>query len=365
MKKLKIAILTNCHKEHPSPKGSIFAPGVIATQLADGLFEKGHNVDFYAPMGSKTKANLIDLGIKSVYAQFYKKYGLDSAKYAREHANADILNFTEAIDRYSKGQYDIVHSHDIRNGVFVSTFADKAILYTMHTVVNSVDLSQSYKYALKLKNNANKFICISKKQKQIIDKGLFRVAGVVSNGIDMKKFGFKNNNSSHALFVGRITPEKGADIAVEACLKAKKRLVLIGDIPNDKISKDFWRKKIEPHVGKLIEYCGHKSPDVVKKYYQQAELLIFSSRAEESFGLSIIESLACGTPVISFDKGVASEAIINNFNGFIVKNKKDIVKFIPLVKNIKRKNCRDSVLQKFSIQSMVDNYEKIYLDNLS
>jgi len=357
MKKLRIAILTNCHKEHPSPKDAIFAPGVIATQIADGLVKRGHSVDFYAPKGSKTKAKLIDFGLKSVYSQYDKKYGLGSSFYTRQFVQADLINISCAIEKLNKGEYDIIYSHDIRNSVALSCFSKKPIIHTLHTTPQN--LTDLEKYSLKLNYKNNKFITISNRQKKLTDKKLFNIIQTIPHGIDIKQFSYNEKPKNYALFVGRITKEKGVHTAIFACKKTNTPLLIAGNIPSDEKSQKYFKQEIEPYLNKNIKIIGYINPEKLVKYYQQAKVLLFPSEVEESFGLTIIESLSCGTPVIATNKGIASQAIIKNKTGFIETKAEGFAKRINSIESINRLDCRELVEKNFSLEQMISEYEKL------
>lgn len=360
MKKLRIAIVTNSHNPHPSPKGTIFAPGVIATQIADSLVEKGHKVDFYAPKESKTKARLIHFNLESVHSEFYKKYGFDSAYYAQQQAQIDLVNFVDAIKRLNKGEIDIIHSHHIRYSLPITKNAQGPIVHTLHTVIPNKNISDIEKFILKDTYKYNKFVAISERQQSLMDKKHFDIIETIPHGIDISQFPFKGKKSSSFLYVGRISPEKAPHIAIDACLKAKQPLILIGNVPQNKSAQTYWEKEIKPRIKGKITYKGHVRPSKVYKYYQKAKAVLFTSKIEESFGLTIIESLACGTPVIAFNTGIAKEAVLENKTGFIVKNQQQMIKALSKVDAIDRSECRKHVQEKFTVNSMADQYEKLF-----
>ncbi|OIO48889.1 MAG: hypothetical protein CO042_01230 [Parcubacteria group bacterium CG_4_9_14_0_2_um_filter_41_8] len=358
MKKLRIAVLTNCHKEHPSPKDAIFAPGIIATQIADGLVQRGHSVDMYAPKGSKTKANLVHFGFKSIYSQYDKKYGLGSSFYTRQFVQADLINITHAIEGLNSGKYDIIHSHDIRNSVALSCFAKKQIIHTLHTVPQN--LTQFEKYSLRTNKKNNIFIAISDRQKKLTDKKLFNIIKTIPHGIDIEQFSYNAQPKNYALFVGRITKEKGAHMAILACKKANIQLILAGNVPSDEASQKYFKEKIEPYLDKNIKIIGYIKSKQLAKYYQNAKVLLFPSQVEESFGLAIVEALACGTPVIATNTGIASQAIIIGKTGFIESSADSIAKKIQHIEKIQRKKCAQHAQAHFSLEKMINEYEQLF-----
>ncbi len=364
-KKLHIALLGNAHKEHPAPKGAVFAPGRIATDLADGLVARGHNVDLYAPKGSKTRARLIDFSLPSVYRMYDKNIGLDSAQYTRAFVQIDLLNITNAIQKLNKGTYDIVHTHDIRNAVTLASFAEKPLIHTLHTVIQKKDISPFQKKALQQYKKNNKYITISPRQKSLLDATLFPSFATIPHGIDIGSYTYTHKAGTYALFVGRMTAEKGVHIAIQACKKAQKKLLLVGNIPSDKASHRYWNTQIKPHLSKNVVYEGHKTPKQVRSYFKKAEVVLFPSQVEESFGLVPLEALASGTPVIAYTTGITPILISHGENGFIVSSPKQMAQALSRIDTIDRATCRHSVEQTYSIEHMVAQYEQAYYTLIS
>ena len=126
--------------------------------------------------------------------------------------------------------------------------------------------------------------------------------------------------------------------------------------------KNYLEKSVLPYINQNIAYHG-----MIKKYsakwykaYSEAKALLLPLQWEEPFGLVMIEAMACGTPVIAFDRGSAREVVKDGKTGFIVKNVNEMVKAIKKIDQIDRKECRRHIERNFTVEKMVDKYEKLY-----
>ena len=160
-------------------------------------------------------------------------------------------------------------------------------------------------------------------------------------------------------FAGRIVPQKGLDIAVRVAKKTGKKLKIAGPVGPEQ--KGYWDKKIKPYLSDKITYEGMLPAKQMPEFYKNAEALLMPILWPESFGLVMTEAMACGTPVVAFNRGSVSEVIKNNKSGFIVKDEKQMIAAVKKIDEIKRFDCRRWVEDNFSLENMVDNYEKLYL----
>jgi glycosyltransferase involved in cell wall biosynthesis len=128
----------------------------------------------------------------------------------------------------------------------------------------------------------------------------------------------------------------------------------------DPSQRDFFEKKIRPHLNGKIKYLGELSQKELSSFYGQARAFLYPLEWEEPFGLCPVEAMACGTPVIAFARGSMKEIIKNGKTGFVVKDVGEMIEAIKNVEKIKREDCREWVKENFTIEKMVENYEKIY-----
>lgn len=380
---MKIAILTFSSKPIPSPKDRIFAPGVLANNLAENLIKRGHQVDLFAPKDSKTKANLMSFDLKSTYSQFKSIMEKNPVLYNYQVDQHELFQYSNALEIINRGNYDIVHANDFRKLMYFSPFINRPIVYTYHgspqdDISSEIEIARAKKYFAN-----NLFVAISHRQ-TVLGNKYFNFIDVVHHGIDLNNFSYNSHSGDKLLFFGRIMERKGPDIAIKTAIKTGKELDIVGDYLQSEKDMDFFHKKVEPLVNnnKKIRFFSHVPYNKVANAYQDKKALLFPIQWEEPFGLVMIEAMACGTPVIAYARGSVPEVIKDGETGFIINSsEKDkrgnfIIKktgldgMIEAVKKIyampeaeycqMRQNCRKHVEQNFTIEKMVDGYESVY-----
>lgn len=356
MKKLRIATMITGHYTTPPPKKVIYAPMLIAEAVAEGLNKLGHKVTFFAPQGSKVKVNkLVSGSLKSLNGPPSHRIFKDS--YARGIERGKIANlwdqylislmYQEAL----KGKYDILYIHPADRALpFGMAFKNVPIVYTLHDPIYPwrAEIFRMFQ----TKNQY--FVSLSNAQRKPAPD--LNWTGTVYNGLDLRKFPFSEKPKDYCLFLGRLLPTKGVKETIEAAKIAKEKLIIAG-APSE---GEYWEKEIKPHLGKNIQYIGNIPYEKTYQYYGQAKVTLCPIQWEEPFGLTFIESMACGTPVIAFDRGSAKEVIKDGKTGFVVKNIPETVKAIKNIGTISRKECRMRVEQNFTIEKMAADYEKIF-----
>ena len=167
------------------------------------------------------------------------------------------------------------------------------------------------------------------------------------------------NNSGLAYF-GRIHPDKGTWEAIQVAKKAKMKLVIAGIIQD----KSYYAKYVEPYLNDDVCYIGLVGPEERNKVLGNAYALLHPINFDEPFGLSIVESMACGTPVLAFNRGSMPEIIQDGMNGFIVSSIEEMAGKIKDVMNISREACRKTVESRFTQERMVKEYIEVYKEIL-
>lgn len=371
MKKLKIATMLSANIPIPLPKNynKIFAPLEIAKDIAEGLAEKGHEVSFFAPKGSRSKK----FKIEEVDFEPLYKNKISESKYYEVNEKAKLSYLFEQylickiFKKHLKKHFDIIHIHPIDRGLPLGYLFPKThIVYTLH---DPISLWRKEIYNLyKTKNQY--LVSISDAQRKPAPN--LNWGGTIYNGIKLKPFSFNLKPKNYLLFMGRLFKKKGVDIAIKIALKLKEDLIIVGTLSD----KKFWEKEIEPYLKrKNIKYIGYIPHSEIYKYYGEAKAFLMPIQWDEPFGLVMIEAMACGTPVVAFDRGSVREVIKHGKTGFIVKpfnknGKPNIEDFAKSVKKLyqmpekeyikMRHNCRRHVENNFTVERMVDEYEKLY-----
>jgi len=181
---------------------------------------------------------------------------------------------------------------------------------------------------------------------------------VIHHGIDIGSFNYSDHCEDHYLWIGGICDRKGAGDALDFAQKSGAKLFIAGTKSDPK----FFEQKIEPNLTKNIRFVGQLGLKEKNKYYDNAKAVLFTSKIDEAFGLVMVESLACGTPVIAYDVDPVKEIIEDSKNGFVVENGdvNGLVASAEKIEKIDRQYCRESVEKKFDIEKMTDQYEDLY-----
>ena len=352
MKKLKIAIFCTNEWPTPPPQNLFYAPLWIAYYTAEGLAKKGHKVFYFGPKESKLKhAKLVSFNNQSL------KYNKALFPFF-EKSNEMVVNFYEQImiskiyQMNLKEKFDVIHIHPYRRCLPLAPFSKTPTIITIHDPILGFNKFQ----IAETKNIPNIFLAsISNAQRKPLPN--LNYISTVYNGIDLDKFKFNPKPEDYFVTTGRFVPEKGIDLAISIAKKAGVKLKIAGG----PCSGEYFDKKIKPFLNKNnIEYLGMIDYLKMGDFYAKAKGLLIPLQWEEPFGLFMIEAMACGTPVIVFDRGSAKEVVKDKETGFIVKNADQAVKAIKKIDSIKRENCRKRVEEFFSKEKMVQGYEDAY-----
>lgn len=306
----------------------------IASLLCEGLIKKGVDVTLFATADSITAGNL-----SSVCSRGYEE---DKNIEPKVWECLHISNVFERAD-----EFDLIHNNFDFLPLSYSGLVDTPLLTTIHGF-SSPDILPVYeKY-----NNKNYYVSISDSDRS--DK--LDYISTIYHGINLKQFTFKKEIGDYLIFFGRMHPDKGAKEAIEIAKASNKKLIMAGIIQD----KDYFENEISPFLGDEVEYVGSVGPNDRDKLLGGAYALLHPIFFEEPFGLSVIESMACGTPVVAFNRGSMAELIQPGENGFLVKNVKEAVDALKKIPGIDRGKCRKIVELKYTVEQMVDNYINIY-----
>lgn len=345
MKKLKIAQIAPLWETIPPKRyGGI---EIMIDKITNELLKRGHKVTLFASGNSRTKARLRSVFPKSLFEMEVDWY----------HRSQNLINAANAFSMAD--EFDIIHNHAGDNGLLFSEISKTPVLTTLHNVLPHSKQKSSDEYiTMKYFSRKTNFVSISFDQRTHTDIK-FNYSGTVYNGINLKDFTFNSKPKDYLVWLGRIHYGKGLWNAVHAAKISKEKLIIAGNITCESDEKYF--QSIKPMIdGKKIKYIGEVGPKKKNKLLGGAKAVLFSSIWEEPFGLVMTEAMACGTPVIAFNKGSVPEVIKNGITGFVVKNDKKMIKAMGKIDAVDRNKCREHVEKYFTVEKMVDGYEKIY-----
>jgi len=346
-KKPKIAIIIPPFTTLP-PKGQ-GGTERIAQEMIEGFIKKGYKVTLFGAGKYKGSANFIQIFKKTITERKIDATYIESSRPFRIESAYIARVMKEVIKR--EGEFDVIFNHTRGGYLFLSLslFLKTPIVSIMHLPIfkEVADVLASYK-----KPNV---ITISNNQRKNFKN--INYLATVYNGINLSEFEFCEKPKDYFLFMGALGEHKNPKDAILAVKKAKSKLILAGG----KKREPYFSKEIKPLIdGKQIKYVGEvwgkKKIDLLK----YAKALLFPIKWQEPFGLVMAEVMACGTPVIAYPNGAVPEVVEDKKTGFIVKNVNEMVKAIKNIETIERRKCRERVEKYFSVEKMVDDYEKIY-----
>ncbi len=340
----------------PRPEDIVYVVIDLAIRLAQELTARGHQVDFYGPDGSSDGVPFKTLGLRPLIR--------NNRDLTRLRRSTDLLTYympalwdqylaTEMFRRAGTGEYDVLHFHHPESAVSLAQLFPKVpVAYTIHD-----PLDKWHPEIFKMFGSPNQScIAISNHQRSAAPD--LPYAATVYNGIDTDEFSFSEEHDDYMLFVGRIIPEKGLREAVRVAQKTGQRLLIIGPLLHE--YRPYFNKYIRPYLNGQIRYLGHKPHSEVVKYFQRAKCMLMPIRWEEPFGMTMIEAMSCGTPVIAFRRGSVPEVVVDGKTGFIVDTTSQMAAAVQKIDSIKRSDCRSHVMANFSMKKMVDGYEAVF-----
>ena len=341
---MRIAILAPFEEQVPPKKYG--GTELIIYYLSQFLPEKGHKVYLFASGDSRTNANLIP-----VFPRAIRKEKIAQDMKFREAIK--YIGVNKTVGALRKIKVDIIHNHLGWRFLPFTSFFNCPVLTTLHG-----PLDPPYKKFVYGRFKNYPFVSISNSQRKPLPS--LNYVATVYNGIDLNQLNFNEKpKGNHLSFLGRISPEKGPIEAIQIAKKSGMKLKVAGKI--DAVDKEYFETEIRPLIdGKQIEFIGEIGPKEKSDFLGNSIALLVPLQWREPFGLFMIEAMACGTPVIAFDRGSAREVIENKKTGFVVKNVKEATEVVKKISQIKRLDCRERVEKNFIAEKMVDNYEKVY-----
>jgi len=347
---------------------------LVIYNLCKGLVELGHQLTLFATKNSQSPDEL-----DYVFTKGLVEMDIDWS--------ASLPAFVHYHQAFQKGDaYDVVHAHlssgtDLLILPFLSDLAQKgkAVVMTVHGHWPYDRNTYMDPYFKKLYAKDIATISISRAMQKLLPKE-FRDIGYVHNSLDPNTLSFRarpgiytdkssngdsrlrRNDRGYLTWLGKIVPDKGTHEAILAAKEAGEQFVFGGIVDKyDKLSVDYFQTKVKPLIDDdHVIYLGPLDVKAKNKLMGGAKVFLNPIAWEEPFGMVMVESMACGTPVISYNRGAASELIKNGNNGFLVKNRKEMVMAIARVDMIKRKDCRTYVEEKFSPKAAAKKHIAIY-----
>jgi glycosyltransferase involved in cell wall biosynthesis len=306
---------------------------LITSLLAEGLTERGVDVTLFATLDSVTRATL------------------DGVCPTGYEGNPDIdgrvweaLHVSHALRR--SGEFDLVHNHLDWLPLAFSEHCHAPLLTTIHGF-SGQNILPAYRRA------RSSYVSISDSDRSPdLD-----YVGTVYHGIDLAGLPFNPAGGEDLVVFGRIHPDKGTHTAIEIARRAGRRLIICGIVQDER----YFKELVEPRIdGDWVRYLGSVGPRQRAEVLGAAAALLHPIVFAEPFGLSVVEAMACGTPVVAYRKGSMAEVVDEGVTGRLVDRADQAVKAVAGIGDIDRAACSARARERFGSDRMVDDYLRIY-----
>lgn len=311
----------------------------VVSYLTEELVRQGHEVTLFASADSKTEARFIPVVDESL--RLSEKY--------KDPMVHHILLLQRVMDHIN--EFDIIHYHIDYLHFGLSRICDLPQITTLHGRLDIPDYQSLYQ-----EYDDMPLVSISDNQRLPIPNANW--VSTIYHGLP-DTYNFYPKTGDYLAFVGRISPEKGVDRAIEIAQKTKIQLKIAAKI--EKADILYFENVIKPLLDDpYVDYVGEIGEDQKDSFYGNAKALLFPIDWPEPFGLVMIEALACGTPVIASNYGSVPEIINHGKSGFIVETIDETVKAVNDIELIDRSYCRKVFEERFLVSRMANDYLKAY-----
>jgi UDP-glucose:tetrahydrobiopterin glucosyltransferase len=354
----------------------------MLADLAQGLVRHGHDVTLFARDDSLVPSvNIEPIAVPdSVHpADFSQLMGVIRTSVIRTgvihhapppdpgffaQANVFLNLFLQLQKRTT--EFDLIHAHafDWPAFAFSSLVRTIPVLHTIHLPALSVEINNAL-HVLHQQGHPLTLVTVSHACARTY-ADYTSIDHVIYNGLDLDAIPFAPIVSPGAplLFAGRIAPEKGVEAAIEIAKRVERRLLIAGGI----YDRDYYQQRILPQLqGDQVQYLGLLEHRALWTLMSRSTGLLFPIEWDEPFGLTAVESMATGTPVIAFRRGAAEEVIRDGETGFLINpgDRIQAARFVDKLTDIDRSQCRAHVEAHFSLERMLDAYEQVYREQVS
>jgi glycosyltransferase involved in cell wall biosynthesis len=312
----------------------------VVALLADGLVGAGHEVTLFASGDSRTKAKLV-----------YAFHNAPSAQIGRS-----MPELHHALACYARAdEFDVINDHSGMLAAVLGGTVDTPVVHTVHGPLDG-DPGEVYEQINEVAPQVG-MISISMNQRK--PRPHLNWVANCHNALDFSVYPFKPTRGDYLLFLGRLSPDKGAHRAIAVAMETGLRLKIAGKKQDPK-ELTYFHEFVEPHLVDGIEYLGEVSHGEKVELLQNARATLFPIEWEEPFGLVMIESMACGTPVIATRWGAVPEVIEHGRSGIIVDDYRIIPVALEEADKLDPYDIRRYVEQEFSADRMVSDYVAAY-----
>ncbi|MGZ3336607.1 MAG: glycosyltransferase family 4 protein [Isosphaeraceae bacterium] len=314
----------------------------VVDALTEGLVKRGHQVTLFGPGGSATSAELH----ATSPAPLWEMNVADPLAYC-------VLQVEELVHR--SHEFDVIHSHVDYLPWLAGERLRAPVVTTLH---GRLDLPEWHR--LFQTYGDRPLVSISDAQRNPVADLPLNWTATIHHGLDLERtYRLGDGKGGYLVFLGRICPEKDPVTAIRVAIGAGVPLKIAARI--DPTDQAYFESQVRPLLDHpLIEWVGQKNDAGKDELLGRARALLLPIDWDEPFGLTFIEALACGTPVISRPRGSLPELIRQGHHGFLVHDEESLVAACRQVLDLDRDGCRRWAIERFSTDRMVDEYEEVF-----
>jgi glycosyltransferase involved in cell wall biosynthesis len=318
----------------------------VVSWVTEELVRRGHDVTMFASGDSSTTARLVPT--------FARGLRLDPG--ACDTLAAHAAHLGALADRLN--DFDVVHCHVDYLAFLLGRLARTPFVHTLHGRLDLPGLREVFGAF-----PGAKLVSISDSQRKPLDGLGLDWRATVYHGLPIDEIPFTEGSgqSGYLAFLGRLSPEKGPELAIAVAREVGIPLRIAAK--TDEFDRSYFEQHIRPLIdGTFIQYVGEIGDDEKWKFLGSALCLLFPIDWPEPFGLAMIEALACGTPVVARPCGSVPEIVTHGTTGWLGTSVKELAAGVRAIDAIDRNACRQAVVERFSVSTMVDGYERVYSD---
>lgn len=324
---------------------------LVVYLLTEELVRRGHDVTLFAAEGTKTSANLVSccpMALREMEEQINK-----------DKTHCTVMSYELGMLQtvfQRASEFDVIHNHVGFQALCHANFVSTPVVTTLHNALEPLAVRELFE-----RNAHLPYISISNYQRELWP--FLNYSATIYHGIDLSTFepSLDHENKDYLAFLGRLSPEKGPQHAIKAAKALNMPLIMAGKI--DRVDRIFYDREIAPLVdGEQIKYIGEVNHAQKMELLRNAAATLCPVQWPEPFGLVMIESMACGTPVFALRDGSVPEVIDHGITGYVANSVDEMIEALRLYKSYDRSEVRRVAERRYSVQRMTEDHLQLYAE---
>ena len=317
----------------------------VVSYVTEELVRRGHDVTLFASGDSRTAAKLAPGCPEALRLLGKTELG----------ASLQLAMLSDVYESATE-RFDIIHTHVDYWSFAFANLTGLPTVATMHGRLNISELHPVYR-----RYRALPLVSISNAQRAPLP--FMNWVATIYHGLPSQLLRFSSGPGKYLAFLGRISPEKRPDIAIDVARKVGIPLKIAAKV--DVVDRDYFETTIKPRLSPPdVEYIGEIAETEKSQFLGDALALLFTIDWPEPFGLAMIEAMACGTPVIARPCGSVPEVLRDGVTGYIADSVDQLAAAVRKIQDLSREACRAEFERRFTVEHMADGYEQVYLDTI-